>query len=62
LGVTRKIADEFFGTFSSILDSGAEKVETDQDKLLAEKKAIRKRIMMIVGPILLLLLIYWLVN
>ena len=47
LGVTRKIADEFFGTFSSILDSGAEKVETDQDKLLAEKRATRKRIMMI---------------
>ena len=62
LGVTRKIADEFFGTFSSILDSGAEKVETDQDKLLAGKRAARKRIMMIVGPILLLLLIYWLVK
>jgi carbon monoxide dehydrogenase subunit G len=62
LGVTRKIADEFFGTFSSILDSGAEKVETDQDKLLAEKRGTRKRIMMIVGPILVLLLIYWLVN
>lgn len=62
LGVSRKIANEFFGTFSSILDADAEKVETDQDRLLAGKMAKRKRIMMIVGPILLLLLIYGLVN
>ena len=62
LGVTRKIADEFFGTFSSILDAGAEKVETDQDRLLAEKRTTRKRIMMIAGPILLSLLIYWIAN
>ena len=62
LGVTQKIADEFFGAFSTILDAGAEKVETDEDRLQAQKKAARKRIMMIVGPILMLLLIYWLVS
>jgi len=62
VGVTRKIADEFFGTFSSILDAGAEKVETEQDRRLAELRASRKRIMMIAGPILMLLLIYWLVT
>jgi carbon monoxide dehydrogenase subunit G len=62
VGVTRKMADEFFGTFSSILDAGAEKVETEEDKLLAEKSAIRKRVIVIVGPILMLLLVYWLVT
>jgi carbon monoxide dehydrogenase subunit G len=62
VGVTRKIADEFFGSFSSILDAGAEKVETEQDRLQAQKRAARKRTMMIMGPILMLLLIYWLVK
>lgn len=59
LGVTRKIADEFFGSFSSILDSGAQKVETEQDRLLADKQATTKKMLMIAGSIAALLLIYW---
>jgi carbon monoxide dehydrogenase subunit G len=58
-GVTRKIADDFFGTFSSILDSGAEKVETEQDRILAGKRATRNKVLMIAGLIVVLLLIYW---
>ncbi|MDG1987954.1 MAG: carbon monoxide dehydrogenase subunit G [Halieaceae bacterium] len=33
-GVTRKMADEFFGKFSSILDKDAEKVFTEEDQII----------------------------
>ncbi len=59
VGVTRKIADDFFGKFSSILDSGAQKVLTEQDKLLAERRTSRIRILAIAGAIAVVLLLFW---
>ncbi len=59
VGVTRKIADDFFGKFSSILDSGAQKVLTEQDQLLAEGRATRNRILAIAGAIAVVLLLFW---
>ncbi len=56
-GVTRKIADEFFGKFSQALDKDAEKVLTEQDKTGLERTADYKHIILsIVGVVAVILI------
>jgi carbon monoxide dehydrogenase subunit G len=59
-GVTRKMADDFFGKFSLVLDKGAEKVVTEQDKIVAARSARRNRILAIAGAAAVVLIVLWL--
>lgn len=59
VGVTRKIADDFFGTFSSLLDAEAEKVVTERDRELAARNARRNTIMMTVGVVIAVAVAAW---
>ena len=55
LAVTKKTADDFFGSFSKILDPNAQRMEVDDEPAAA----VMSRTWMAVGFALLALLIWW---
>jgi carbon monoxide dehydrogenase subunit G len=55
VGATRKMADDFFGTFSRELDPGAERVDVDEEG----GGALISRTWLAVAGALLVLLIWW---
>jgi len=56
VGATRKMADEFFGAFSTQIDPGAEKIETES---APGAPAVQSRTWLAVAGALLVLLIWW---
>lgn len=60
-GVARKMDDDFFGKFILALDTAAEKVITEQDKIVAASSARRNRIFLaIAGGAAVVLIVLWL--
>jgi len=55
LGVTRKTADDFFGSFSKILDPNAQRMDVEEEPAAAAMS----RTWMAIGFALLALLIWW---
>jgi len=60
LGATRKTADEFFGTFSRLLDPGAGRVEAiPEPATAAAESGLSARTWMAIGGAVAVLLIWW---
>ena len=61
LGATRKLADEFFSSFSTSLDPGAEKVVTEDEMSTREAKArFRALLLGAAAIVVVILLLLWL--
>jgi hypothetical protein len=58
-GVTRKMADEFFGEFSLALDKSAEKVVTDQHAIVAKRSTRHNCVLAVTFVAAVLLFILW---
>ena len=58
-GVTRKMADEFFGEFSLALDKSAEKVVTEQHEIVAKRSTRHNRVLAVTFVAAVLLFILW---
>lgn len=61
-GVTRKMADEFFGKFSLALDHSAERVVSEDDEKSVIQRARRHRFLYIAVSATFILFVWWLLS
>ena len=61
-GVTRKMADEFFGKFSLALDHSAERVVSEDDEKSVIQRARRHRFLYIAVGAAVILFVWWLLS
>ena len=61
-GVTRKMADEFFGKFSLALDHSAERVVSVDDEKSVTQRARRHRFLYIAVSATFILFVWWLLS